>query len=74
MQLAIALEVTEDSIAKWEQGKREPHLPLWKFKLWANLCQCTIDELLASLPQPKEHQLINQLQAIHENMPQPLAS
>jgi DNA-binding XRE family transcriptional regulator len=74
MDLATALGVTEDSIAKWEQGKREPHLPLWKFKLWASLCGCSLDELLMAFPPPKEHHLATQLEIINTHMAQPVAS
>jgi DNA-binding XRE family transcriptional regulator len=74
MELAIALGVTEDSIAKWEQGKREPHLPLWKFKLWASLCECSLDDLLMAFPPPIEHNLACQLQTIHSHMKQSIAS
>jgi DNA-binding XRE family transcriptional regulator len=74
MDLAIALGVAEGSIAKWEQGKREPHLPLWKFRLWASLCQCTLDELYAAFPAPEEHDLVNQLQTIYAHMEQPIAN
>jgi DNA-binding XRE family transcriptional regulator len=73
MQLAVALGVTEHSIAKWEQGKREPHLPLWKFKLWADLCQCSLDDLLESFAPPNNHELINQLKIIQEHMQQAMA-
>lgn len=73
MQLAVALDVSQESIAKWEQGKREPHLPLWKFKLWADLCGCTTDDLLQSFPPPQEHELVNQLKIIQEHMHQAIA-
>jgi DNA-binding XRE family transcriptional regulator len=74
MQLAVALDVAEGSIAKWEQGKREPHLPLWKFRLWASLCQCSLEDLYAAFPAPSNHQLADQLQVIYDHMQQPIAS
>jgi transcriptional regulator with XRE-family HTH domain len=73
VQLAVALSVSAESIAKWEQGQREPHLPLWKYKLWADLCGCTLEDLLRSFPPPQEHELINQLKIIQEHMQQAMA-
>ena len=74
MQLAVALGVAEGSIAKWEQGKREPHLPLWKFRLWASICQCSLDELYAAFPPPEENDLVNQIQTIYAHMQESIAN
>jgi DNA-binding XRE family transcriptional regulator len=69
-ELASALGVSKGTIDVWEQGKREPQLPLWKFQLWANLCECSLQELLGAFPPPHEHYLVNQLQTIYEDMQQ----
>jgi DNA-binding XRE family transcriptional regulator len=73
-ELASALGVSKGTIDVWEQGKREPQLPLWKFQLWANLCQCSLQELLAAFPPPQEHYLVNQLQTIYADMQQPISN
>lgn len=44
-QVAAALGVSEGTVARWEQGKMEPHLPFWKTKIMLDLYQCTIEEL-----------------------------
>jgi transcriptional regulator with XRE-family HTH domain len=46
MQVANVLGVTQSTVAKWEQGAYEPHLPMRKIKVWAELYACTVDELI----------------------------
>ena len=61
MQVAIALGVTESTVAKWEQGKQEPHLPPRRMKVLMDLYQCSIEELIEIFPQPPEKKVSQQL-------------
>jgi DNA-binding XRE family transcriptional regulator len=46
MQVANLLGVTQGTVAKWEQGAYEPHLPMRKIKVWAELYACSVDDLI----------------------------
>ena len=50
MEVAVALGVTQATVAKWEQRVQEPHLPMWKIKRWAEMYGCPIDELVSAFP------------------------
>jgi transcriptional regulator with XRE-family HTH domain len=50
MQVAFALGVSEGTVAKWEQGKMEPHLPFWKVQILLELYNCTIQDLVLAFP------------------------
>ncbi len=73
-QVALALGVAERTLAKWEQGTQEPHLPPWKIKLWAQLYQCSADDLLSAFPPPQENELVKQINMIYEHIQSPTAS
>jgi DNA-binding transcriptional regulator YiaG len=60
MQVAVALGVAEGTVAKWEQGKQEPHLPPWKMKVLIDLYQCSIEELVEIFPAPPDKDLFHQ--------------
>jgi DNA-binding XRE family transcriptional regulator len=73
-QVAMALGVAERTLAKWEQGAQEPHLPPWKIKLWAQLYQCTTDDLLSAFPPPQDNELVRQINMIYEHIQSPSAN
>jgi len=68
IQVAVALGVAERTLAKWEQGTQEPHLPPWKIKLWAQLYQCSTDDLLSAFPPPEDNELVRQINTIHKHI------
>jgi transcriptional regulator with XRE-family HTH domain len=73
-EVAMVLGVAEGTIAKWEQGKQEPHLPPWKMKLWLDLYQCSIDELSEAFPEPDDNDLNHRLQTIYARTQSSIAS
>jgi transcriptional regulator with XRE-family HTH domain len=74
MQVAVALGVTESTVAKWEQGKQEPHLPPRRMKILMDLYQCDIEELIELFPQPSEKKTADQPRNIPEDREVPIAS
>jgi transcriptional regulator with XRE-family HTH domain len=72
--VAMALGVAERTLTKWEQGAQEPHLPPWKIKLWAQLYQCTTDDLLSAFPPPQDNELVRQINMIYEHIQSPSAN
>jgi DNA-binding XRE family transcriptional regulator len=73
-QVALVLGVAERTLAKWEQGTQEPHLPPWKIKLWAQLYQCSTDDLLSAFPAPQENELVKQINMIYDHIQSPTPS
>jgi transcriptional regulator with XRE-family HTH domain len=60
MQVATVLGVTQSTVAKWEQGAYEPHLPMRKIKVWANLYDCSVDELIEAFSPSDDNNLNGQ--------------
>jgi DNA-binding XRE family transcriptional regulator len=60
MQVANVLGVTQSTVAKWEQGAYEPHLPMRKIKVWADLYACTVDELIEAFSPADDSNSTNQ--------------
>lgn len=66
MQVANVLGVTQSTVAKWEQGAYEPHLPMRKIKVWADLYACTVDELIEAFTPCNEDGLASQNESLEE--------
>jgi transcriptional regulator with XRE-family HTH domain len=66
MQVAIVLGVTQSTVAKWEQGAYEPHLPMRKIKVWANLYECSVDELIQAFSPSDDTNLNDRSESLEE--------
>jgi transcriptional regulator with XRE-family HTH domain len=68
MDVAVALGVTQATVAKWEQRVQEPHLPMWKIKRWAEIYGCPIDELISAFPPISSDDSATQQNKLDEEM------
>lgn len=66
MEVANVLGVTQSTVAKWEQGAYEPHLPMRKIKVWADLYACTVDELIEAFTPSDDNNLAGQPEKLEE--------
>jgi transcriptional regulator with XRE-family HTH domain len=66
MQVATVLGVTQSTVAKWEQGAYEPHLPMRKIKVWAQLYECSVDELIEAFTPSDDSNLNVQQEDLEE--------
>lgn len=54
-EVAVALGVVENTVARWEQGKMTPHLSFDKVEILMNLYSCSIEDLVdAFIPEARD--------------------
>lgn len=53
-RMAIALDVTDNTISAWETGRHEPRLTIPQMKLLMEVLNCSFEDLLQAVQQQKQ--------------------